>query len=157
MISPNQEMGYSINTNVKVNIMSTYKQTLKTTKSSTPKSLDLSFIGPMLPKVESKKVEPKKVVVEKKELVEKKKVVEKKAVVEKKEVVENKEVVEKKRIINRPIFCYVNDKPYNSLCDALRQHNISLDKKTSPWFKINRELKKHGEYQHESLKFSLPK
>lgn len=124
MISPNQEMGYSINTNVKVNIMSTYKQTLKTTKSSTPKSLDLSFIGPMLPE---------------------------------EEVVENKEVVEKKRIINRPIFCYVNDKPYNSLCDALRQHNISLDKKTSPWFKINRELKKHGEYQHESLKFSLPK
>ena len=112
--------------------MTTYKQTLKTTKSSTPKSLDLTFIGPMLPKkIESKKVKPKK------------------------EVVEKEEVVEKKRIINRPIFCYVNDEPYNSLCEALRQHNISLDKKTSPWFKINRELKKHGEYQYESLKFSL--
>lgn len=106
--------------------MTTYKQTLKTTKSSTPKSLDLTFIGPMLPKVEPKK-----------------------------EVVEKEEVVEKKRIVNKPIFCYVNDEPYNSLCEALRQHNISLDKKTSPWFKINRELKKHGEYQYESLKFSL--
>lgn len=63
----------------------------------------------------------------------------------------------KKRIINRPIFCYVNGQPYNSLCDALREHVISLDKKTSPWFKINRELKKHGEYQYESLKFSLTK
>lgn len=69
----------------------------------------------------------------------------------------NIEVKAKKRIINRPIFCYVNGKPYDSLCEALRQHGISLDKKTSPWFKINRELKKHSEYQHGKLKFSLPK
>lgn len=114
--------------------MATYKKTLKTTKSSTPKKIDLSFVGPMLPKEEvAEKVESKK------------------------EVVENKEVAEKKRIINRPIFCYVNGQPYPSLCAALREHVISLDKKTSPWFKINRELKKHGEYQYESLRFSLSK
>lgn len=74
----------------------------------------------------------------------------------KKSQIKKIEPKEKKRIINHPIFCYANGVAHESLCDALRAHNISLDKKTSPWYKINRELKKHREYQFGEVKFELP-
>jgi hypothetical protein len=62
----------------------------------------------------------------------------------------------KKRIINRPIFCFTNGVPHESLCAAMRANNIDDTKKNSPWFKINRNLKKHREYEFNGIKFELP-
>lgn len=61
----------------------------------------------------------------------------------------------KKALVNKKIAVTVDGVGYESLCAALRALGMSLDKTNSPWFKINRELKKSGEYTHEGKVFKL--